>query len=122
MPPDNRLFEDFARVANGALGAMAGLRSEIETMMRGAMDRLVNDLKLVGRDELDGVRDVAVASREAQEELSTRLRSVEERLERLEGHIAALSARLAAEPSQAPLTAAAKPGRRSRATPKAESE
>src|SRR5579862_1439571 len=99
MPPENRLFEDFARVASGALGAAAGLRSEIETMIRQRVERLAGDLNLVPRDEFEAVRTLAERARAEQEALVAEFVAVKvaqaERAAAFELRLAALEAKLA---------------------------
>jgi BMFP domain-containing protein YqiC len=99
MPPENRLFEDFARVASGALGAASGIRSEIEAMVRQRVERLAGDLNLVSREEFEAVRDLAERARSEQEALAAELGAVKaeqvQRTAALELRIAALEAKLA---------------------------
>ena len=99
MPPENRLFEDFARVASGALGAASGIRTEIETMIRQRVERLAGDLNLVPRDEFEAVRTLAERARAEQEALAAELTSVKaeqaQRTAALELRLAALEAKLA---------------------------
>ena len=99
MPPENRLFEDFARVASGALGAAAGLRNEIEAMIRQRVERLAADLNLVSREEFEAVRTLAERARAEQEALSAELAAIKaeraERASELELRLAALEAKLA---------------------------
>lgn len=96
--PENRFFEDIARVANGAFGAMAGVRGEVEAMVRQRMERLTAEMNLVPRDEFDAVRELAANARAAQELLEGRLLI-------LEAKIAELTA--AAPTAKASATAAA---------------
>jgi BMFP domain-containing protein YqiC len=104
MPPENRLFEDIARVASGALGAAAGIRSEIEAMVRQRVERLATDLNLVSREEFEAVRTLAERARAEQEALTAELLALRgEQAQRL----AELELRLAA--SEAKLASAAKP-------------
>ena len=99
MPQENRLFEDFARVASGALGAASGIRSEIETMIRQRVERLAGDLNLVSREEFEAVRTLAERARAEQEALAAELVALkaqtEERAAALELRLAALEAKLA---------------------------
>lgn len=99
MPPENRLFEDFARVASGALGAASGIRSEIETMIRQRVERLAGDLNLVSREEFEAVRTLAERARAEQEALAAELVALKaeqgERAAALELRLAALEAKLA---------------------------
>ena len=100
MPPENRLFEDFARVASGALGAASGIRTEIETMIRQRVERLAGDLNLVPREEFEAVRTLAERARAEQEALAAELTAVKaeqaDRTAALELRLAALEAKLAA--------------------------
>ena len=82
MANENRLFDDLAKVASGALGTLTGIRGELETRIREQVERMLDRMNLVRRDEFDAVQAMAAKAREAQEELA--------------GHIAALEARLAA--------------------------
>lgn len=83
MQTENRLFNDLARVASGALNTFSGLREEIETRVRERVERLAADMDLVTREEFDAVRTMAAKARAAQEEL-------EEKLSRLEAELAEL--------------------------------
>lgn len=112
MPPENRMFEDLARVASGALGAAAGIRSEIEAMIRQRVERFATDLNLVSREEFEAVRTLAERARAEQEALSAELAALRaeqaQRLAELELRLAALEAgraqagRTAAGPSPGP--------------------
>lgn len=84
MPADNRFFEDMARVATGAAGALAGLRTEVEAMVRQRMEKISADLNLVGREEFDVVEAMTAEARGAQEDLAARVASLEARLAALE--------------------------------------
>lgn len=79
---DNRLFDDLARVATGALSAFSGVREEAETRLREQFERILGHMDLVTRDEFEAVQAVAVRAREAQEALETRLQAVEAQLAR----------------------------------------
>lgn len=80
MRQQGRFFEDSARVAGGALGALAGLRAEVNGLARGRLERLLADLNLVTRDEFEAMRDVAVRAREAQAALEARVAALEAQL------------------------------------------
>lgn len=84
MPADNRFFEDMARVATGAVGALAGLRTEVEAMVRQRMEKISADLNLVGREEFAVVEAMTAEARGAQEDLAARVASLEARLAALE--------------------------------------
>ena len=80
MRGDPRLFEDLSRIAGGALGALSGVRQEVEALVRQAMDRLIAELDLVRREEFDAALELAQRARSETEELATRLAALEARL------------------------------------------
>ena len=77
---DNRLFDDLARVATGALSAISGVREEAEARLREQFERILARMDLVTRDEFEAVQAVAVRAREAQEALELRVQKLEEQL------------------------------------------
>jgi BMFP domain-containing protein YqiC len=93
MQTQNRLLDDLARVASGALGVASGMRSEIEARLREQFERILGQMDLVTREEFDAVKAMAAKAREEQEDLEAR--------------VAALEAQLAAGRSKAPKGAAA---------------
>jgi BMFP domain-containing protein YqiC len=74
---ENRFFDDFAKMAGGALGALTGLRQEIEARIREQLDRLVNSMDLVTREEFEAVKAMAAKARSEQERLHARLVALE---------------------------------------------
>lgn len=77
MATNNRLFEDFARVAQGAAGALAGLRDELETRVKDQVDRVLSRMNLVRREEFDAVQTMAAKARREQEALAARVDALE---------------------------------------------
>lgn len=73
-----RIFDDAARMAGGAVGTLAGIRREIEALIRQQLDRLLGQLDLVTRDEFDAVKEMAAAARAEQEALARRVAALEE--------------------------------------------
>ncbi len=86
---DNRLFDDLARVATGALSAFSGVREEAEARLREQFERILSHMDLVTRDEFEAVQAVAVRARESQEALEVRLQAVEAQLARRSGRAGA---------------------------------
>ncbi len=74
---ENRFLDDLARVANGAIGALSGVREEIETLVKQRMERFLADMDLVTREEFEAVKDVAAKARTEQEALETRVVALE---------------------------------------------
>jgi len=79
MASNNRLFEDFARVAQGAAGALVGLRDELETRIKDQVDRVLSRMNLVRREEFDAVQAMAAKARREQEALAARVDALEGR-------------------------------------------
>lgn len=80
MQTENRLLDDLARVASGALGAVAGVRTELETRIKEQAERILGHMNLVRREEFDAVRAMAAKARTQQEALEARLAALEARL------------------------------------------
>lgn len=77
MQSQNRIFDDIARVAGGALGALTSLKDEIEAMVRDRMERFMADGNFVRREEFDVVRAMAAEARAEQERLAARVAELE---------------------------------------------
>jgi BMFP domain-containing protein YqiC len=103
MANENRLFDDLAKVASGALGTLTGMRDELETRIREQVERLLDRMNLVRREEFDAVQAMAAKARQAQEELETHVAALEARLVALEAARTALP-RSPARPRNPPPT------------------
>ena len=103
MQTDNRIFDDFARLAGGALNALTGLKTEIEGLVRQQFESFLGGMNLVTREEFEAVQALAAKARDEQEALAQR--------------VAALEAKLAGGPAKAPAT---KRPRRAKAAPAVE--
>ena len=77
MAAPNRVFEDAARVAGGAMGTLAGMKREIESLVRHQLDRLLSGMDLVTREEFDTVKEMAAKARAENEQLEARLAALE---------------------------------------------
>ena len=77
MQSENRLFDDFVKVMNGAAGTIAGMGREAEGTFRDRMREWVGGLDMVGRDEFEAVKAIAVAAREENQLLKARLDALE---------------------------------------------
>jgi BMFP domain-containing protein YqiC len=77
MPADNRLIDDMARAASGALGALTGVRDEIETQFRTRLEAWLKNQNLVTREEFEVVKAMAVRAREENEAQALRIAELE---------------------------------------------
>ena len=84
MQTDNRLFDDLARMANGALHTLSGVRDEVESRMRERLERWLADMDMVPREEFEAVKAMAAKARAEQEDLAERLAALQARLEAAE--------------------------------------
>ncbi len=80
MQTQNRLLDDLARVATGALGVAAGMRGEIEARLRDQFEKILTGMDLVGREEFDAVKAMAAKARAEQETLARRVAALEAQL------------------------------------------
>ncbi len=76
----NRLMDELARLATDAVGAAQGVRREVETVARSQMERLIKDMDVATREEVEVLREMVLAARAENEQLSARLAALEERL------------------------------------------
>ncbi len=83
MQSQNRIFDDITRVAAGAVGALSGVRDEIEARLRDQLERVLAGMDLVSREEFEAVKAMAARAREEQEALLRRLEALESRLAKL---------------------------------------
>ena len=73
MQSENRLFDDFVKVLNGAAGTFAGMGREAEAGFRERMREWIGGLDMVSRDEFEAVKAIAVAAREENQALKARI-------------------------------------------------
>lgn len=80
MQTRSRILDDIARLTNGAAGVASGMRDEIESLVQHRLERVLENLDLVRRDEFEAVEAVAIRAREAQEALEARVAALEKKL------------------------------------------
>jgi BMFP domain-containing protein YqiC len=85
MQTENRLLDDLARMANGAINTLSGLREEIESRVRERVERMLADMDMVPREEFDAVKAMAQKARTEQEDLATKVAELERKLSELSG-------------------------------------
>jgi hypothetical protein len=101
MQTDNRLFDDLAKMANGALNTLSGLRDEIELRVRERVERWLAEMDMVPREEFEAIKAMAQTARSEQEDLAVRVVRLEQQVAELMG--------AAAPPQKAATKAARKP-------------
>jgi BMFP domain-containing protein YqiC len=77
MQSENRLFDDFVKMMNGAAGTLAGMGREAEGAFRDRARDWIGGLDLVSRDEFEAVKAMAITAREENEALRARIQVLE---------------------------------------------
>jgi len=72
-----RFFDEMAKLLGNAAGAAQGLRREIDTLVKAQVERALNELDVVQREEFEAVRAMAQAAREENERLAARIAELE---------------------------------------------
>ena len=75
----NRIFDELARLATDAAGAAQGVRREVETVVRSQFERLIKDMDVATREEVEVLREMVLAARAENERLEARLKFLEEK-------------------------------------------
>ena len=76
----SRFFDEMAKLMTNAAGAAQGVRRELDTLVKTQVERVLNDIGVVRREDFEVVRDMAQKAREENELLSARLAALEARL------------------------------------------
>jgi BMFP domain-containing protein YqiC len=80
MQTKNKLFDDVAKVAGGALGALVGVKGEAGSLLHQRVERLLTGMNLVSREEFDAVKAMAAKARTEQAAIAKRLAEIEQAL------------------------------------------
>ena len=80
-----KVFDEVAKLLSGAAGMAQGLRDEIDGLIKSQLDRLISDMELVKREELEVVKDMASKARREVEELKEKVAALEAEVESLKG-------------------------------------
>lgn len=77
MQTENRLFDDLAKIVNGAAGTIAGMTREAEAATREKLKEWLGGMDFVSRDEFEAVKAMAIAARDEADALKARLDALE---------------------------------------------
>lgn len=75
-----RIFDELAKLMTNAAGAAQGVRREVDTLVQGQMERVLNNMELVKREEFEAVKAMAQKAREENEALNARIAALEAKL------------------------------------------
>lgn len=77
MQSQNKLFDDFVKVLNGAAGTVAGMTREAQGAMQDRARDWIGGLDMVSREEFEAVKAMVVVAREENELLKARIAALE---------------------------------------------
>lgn len=80
MQSRNRILDDLSQLMTNAAGVAQGVKTEAETAFRSRMERWLNDMDLVTREEFDATRAMAQKAREENAALEARIAALEAKL------------------------------------------
>jgi BMFP domain-containing protein YqiC len=76
----SKFFDELAKMMSNASGAAQGVRKEIDTLVQGQVERVLNNLNVVKREEFDVVKDMAEKARLENERLAAKIAELESKL------------------------------------------
>lgn len=77
MQSENRLFDDFVKMMNGAAGTLAGMGREAESSLKDRAKDWIGGLDFVSREEFDAIKAIAIATRDEADALKLRIEALE---------------------------------------------
>lgn len=80
MKTDGRLFDDIAKAATGAVGALSGISRQIRSEIRSQVNRFITEMDFVPREEFEIVESMAKQARLHNEKLEKRVADLEKQL------------------------------------------
>lgn len=83
----NRILDEIAKLATDAAGAAQGVRREVETAVRAQVERALNKLDVVQREDFEAVKEMAVKARTENEALAKQVAALEEQVAALGGAV-----------------------------------
>ena len=80
MQTRNPLIDDLTKLANGAMGALSGVKDEVETRVRDRIAKILDGMDIPRREEFEVVKEMAAKAREENEELKKQIADLQARL------------------------------------------
>jgi BMFP domain-containing protein YqiC len=76
----SRFFDEIAKLMTNATGAAQGVRKEVDSLVQAQVERVLNNVNVVKREEFDVVRDMVEKARAENERLEKRIAELESKL------------------------------------------
>jgi hypothetical protein len=80
MQTRNPFIDDLTKLANGAMGALSGVKDEVETRVRDRIAKILDGMDIPRREEFEVVKEMAAKAREENEELKKQIADLQARL------------------------------------------
>ena len=80
MQTRNPFIDDLTKMANGAMGALTGMKDEVGNRLRDQIAKILDGMDIPRRDEFDAVKAMAVKAREENEKLKKQLAELQAKL------------------------------------------
>ena len=80
MQTRNPLIDDLTKMASGAMGALAGVKDEVEARIRDQIAKILDGMDIPRRDEFEAVKAMATKAREENEALKKQVEELQARL------------------------------------------
>ncbi len=74
---DNKLLDDFVKLAGNAAGSFIGLKKDWEERLKQQFETVISRMDLVTREEFEVVKAMAAKARKENEELAKRIAKLE---------------------------------------------
>lgn len=78
-----RLMDEIAKLATDAAGVAQGMRREVETAVKGQLERVISDMDLVPREDFEAVKEMAAKARDENDALRGDLDALRDVVEQL---------------------------------------
>jgi BMFP domain-containing protein YqiC len=85
MKNNNKFLNDISSMVHGAVGSAMDVKQEIETIVSVQLEKILQKMDLVTKEEFDTTQAMLTKSRIEQEELKKRLNSLEIQINALSG-------------------------------------
>ena len=80
MQTRNPFFDDLSKMANGAMGALTGVKDEMEARFRDQIAKILDGMDIPRREEFEAVKAMAAKARTENESLAARIAALEAKL------------------------------------------
>jgi BMFP domain-containing protein YqiC len=80
MQTRNPFIDDLTKMANGAMGALSGVKDEVEAKIRDQIAKILDGMDIPRREEFETVKAMAAKAREENEDLKKQIADLQARL------------------------------------------